>query len=101
MSTLGRLLSMRPIFAHFRSDPDEFRSAALNRLDRADIIHVKYVEIDFEIDRPLHAAAQVFEQLVAQAAPFNLLTIHEEAAVSDPSASSDGSGNQAAPEIKY
>jgi hypothetical protein len=28
----------------------------------------------------------VFEQLVAQAAPFNLLTIHEEAAVSDPSA---------------
>jgi hypothetical protein len=43
----------------------------------------------------------VFEQLVAQAAPFNLLTIHEEAAVSDPSASSDGSGNQADPETNY
>ena len=56
---------MPPLFAHFRSDPDEFRSAALNRLDRVDVIHVKCVEIGFEIDRPLHAAAQEFEQFGA------------------------------------
>jgi len=72
---------MPPLFAHFRSDPDEFRSAALNRLDRVDVIHVKCVEISFEIDRPLYAVAQEFEQFGAQAAPLNLLAIHEEAAV--------------------
>jgi len=70
---------MPPLFAHFRSDPDEFRSAVLNRLDRVDVIHVKRVGIGFEIDCPLHAAAQVLEQFGAQAAPLNLLTIHEEA----------------------
>lgn len=43
--TLGCLLFVVPFLAHFRSDPDKFRVAALDRVDGVDVIHVKSVGI--------------------------------------------------------
>src|SRR5580693_7400153 len=43
--TLGGLLFVVPFLAHFRSDPDKFRAAALDRVDGVDVIHIQRVGI--------------------------------------------------------
>src|ERR1700675_384125 len=80
-NTLGGFLFVLPLFAQFRSYPDDFGSAVLNRVDGIDVVHVKSIGITFKIDGPLHAATEVLEELGAQATAFDLLIIHEEAAI--------------------
>ena len=60
---------MLPFSAHARSDPDEFCTAGLNRVDGVDVIHVKRIGVRFEIDGPFRATAQMPQQNQRAAKP--------------------------------